>query len=386
MMMSSDNESGITAAGPYPSLLPDATQQPVGVDVSSTATTSEARLRDGDSSNNDSSDNYSFDDDDDDDDDDDGGNSEDDDGANESSSVPQAMVSTGLDWEAGEQERKEQKEKFILFTKTLMESLEKEDLALHAKVKATMDDCKKRSEQGELGYEYVTTSMRIRLKEAVNHGHWKRIETNLEKALMQKEEERRQKEEERRQIREGIQHGYNSRFDGRQCFFDDRRKAEKDVSLFCRVLVKCLEQKDPTLQAKVEAIIKECVKQKWQERKRAFNTDIDGMKSRLRELVSDDHWKGAEMWADNFGKVLADFRAEVGVIVRSADKATSFLQSLPVDPMSQVLVDTALSEVLCKDLLLQVAGKAFCTKEPQDSKDPKGLSLVAPCLLWRGFI
>ena len=41
-----------------------------------------------------------------------------------------------------------------------MESLEKVDPALHAKVKATMDDCKERSEQGKLlGYEYVTTGM-----------------------------------------------------------------------------------------------------------------------------------------------------------------------------------------------------------------------------------
>jgi ankyrin repeat protein len=290
-------------------------------------------------------------------------------------SVPQAIASTGRDWEAGEQERKKQKEKFFLFTEILTESLEKEDPALHAKVKATMDDCKKRSEQGELGYEYVTTSMRIRLKEAVNHGHWERAETDLEKALVQKEEERRQKEEERRQKQAGIRYGRDSGFCGRGRFFGGRRTAEKDFSLFCRVLVKYLEQQDPTLQAKVEATIKECVKQNRQEGKRAFNTDINGTKSRLREMVSDDHWKGAEIWADNFEKVLADFREKVGGIARSADNATSFLQSLPVDPMSQVLVDTALSEVLCKDPLLQVV-KLFVQKSSETPNTPRDYLLL----------
>jgi hypothetical protein len=36
----------------------------------------------------------------------------------------------------------------------------------------------------------------------------------------------------------------------------------------------------------------------------------------------------------------------------SADTAMSFLQSLPADPMSHVVLNVALNEVLCKDPLL----------------------------------
>ena len=76
------------------------------------------------------------------------------------------------------------------------QSIEEKDQTLHTKVKAILHDCKKRNDHFHLGYEYLTTSMRVALKhlllEEEGHDYWNAVEQKL--AMMLEEQQNKQNE------------------------------------------------------------------------------------------------------------------------------------------------------------------------------------------------
>ena len=111
------------------------------------------------------------------------------------------------EWQVGEDERKKHEEDFLLFTKILTKSVKDEtgdDSKLHAQIKAIKEVCKTKNEQFQLGYEYLTTSMRVALKQLIlkEKGHssalnyWNSAETDLQKTLEERNKKQKEEQEE----------------------------------------------------------------------------------------------------------------------------------------------------------------------------------------------
>jgi hypothetical protein len=77
------------------------------------------------------------------------------------------------------------------------------------------------------------------------------------------------------------------------------KKEKERFLIFTRVLLKYLEQKDPELHVKVKAIIKECAERNKRQ-ERGYESVTASMRTRLREVVSDQYWKRAEAYLQHF--------------------------------------------------------------------------------------
>jgi hypothetical protein len=112
-----------------------------------------------------------------------------------STSSSAATVPIANDRAAKERELKKQKEKFIMFTRVLLKYLESKDSALHLRVKAIIQECAERNKRQERGYESITASMKLRLKEVVGESYWKRAEQYLHHFLAQKAKQQQQQQQ-----------------------------------------------------------------------------------------------------------------------------------------------------------------------------------------------
>ncbi|CAB9500107.1 expressed unknown protein [Seminavis robusta] len=84
----------------------------------------------------------------------------------------------------------QQKERFRLFTRVLLTYLKSKDPEMALEVKVIIRDCKARNVRKEKGFESVTASMRLRIKELVGEAHWRRAEHHLARYLANKEQRR----------------------------------------------------------------------------------------------------------------------------------------------------------------------------------------------------
>ena len=73
-----------------------------------------------------------------------------------------------------------------------------------------------------------------------------------------------------------------------------RRQKEKFL-LFTRLLIRYLEQKDPSLHQQAKAIIKDCADRNRRQ-ERGYESVTAAMKERLKALVGDTHWRKTEMY------------------------------------------------------------------------------------------
>lgn len=81
---------------------------------------------------------------------------------------------------------KEQKKRFLLFTRVLIKYLETRDPAVNAQVKAIVRDCVERNRRRDPGYESVTAAMKSRMKRVVSERYWNRAENYLYELLQTK--------------------------------------------------------------------------------------------------------------------------------------------------------------------------------------------------------
>mmetsp|Transcript_33755 Transcript_33755/g.48876 ORF Transcript_33755/g.48876 Transcript_33755/m.48876 type:complete len:704 (-) Transcript_33755:316-2427(-) len=97
-----------------------------------------------------------------------------------------------------ERERKNQKEKFLMFTKVLMKYLENKDPELHARAKIVIKDCAEKNKAKDPAYKSLTTAMQKRLRECVGEIYWKKADDYLKhflKTKIEQQKKQRQKEE-----------------------------------------------------------------------------------------------------------------------------------------------------------------------------------------------
>lgn len=73
------------------------------------------------------------------------------------------------------------------------------------------------------------------------------------------------------------------------------RKQKDEFLIFTRVLMMYLEERDPALLRKVRAIIKDC-SEKNRAKEPGYESVTDAMRSRLKEVVSEQYWKRAEVY------------------------------------------------------------------------------------------
>jgi hypothetical protein len=80
-----------------------------------------------------------------------------------------------------------------------------------------------------------------------------------------------------------------------------QRKQKEKFLIFTRVLMKYLEQKDPTLHLQVKDIIRDCA-QRNSRKEIGYESVTAAMKRRLKEVVNDTYWKRAEVYLEHFLK------------------------------------------------------------------------------------
>jgi hypothetical protein len=71
--------------------------------------------------------------------------------------------------------------------------------------------------------------------------------------------------------------------------------------MFTRVLIKYLEQKDPSMHLKAKAVIRECA-EKNKNKEPGYESVTNSMQKRLRAMVGDNYWARAEAYLDHFLK------------------------------------------------------------------------------------
>jgi hypothetical protein len=79
------------------------------------------------------------------------------------------------------------------------------------------------------------------------------------------------------------------------------RKQKEKFLIFTRVLMKYLEQKDPTLHLQVKDIIRDCA-QRNSRKEAGYESVTAAMKRRLKEVVNDTYWERAEVYLEHFLK------------------------------------------------------------------------------------
>ena len=84
--------------------------------------------------------------------------------------------------ENSELEAKVRKARFLLFCKTLCKDLKRTDPAMHARVKAVIQDCTNQKKRRVPGFDFET-SMRTQLLDTVGESIWRRVERDLEKKM-----------------------------------------------------------------------------------------------------------------------------------------------------------------------------------------------------------
>lgn len=77
-----------------------------------------------------------------------------------------------------------------------------------------------------------------------------------------------------------------------------RRQKEKFL-VFTRVLIKYLENKDPTMHRQAKAIIKDCAERN-KNKEPGYQSVTASMKTRLKQLVGENYWKRAEAYLKHF--------------------------------------------------------------------------------------
>lgn len=79
----------------------------------------------------------------------------------------------------------------------------------------------------------------------------------------------------------------------------EMRKQKEKFLMFTRVLIKYLEQKDPTLHQKAKLVIKDCADRNKRQEK-GYESVTAAMRTRLKELVGDNYWQRAEAYLKHF--------------------------------------------------------------------------------------
>eukprot|EP00571_Detonula_confervacea_P009820 CAMPEP_0172300654 /NCGR_PEP_ID=MMETSP1058-20130122/2676_1 /TAXON_ID=83371 /ORGANISM="Detonula confervacea, Strain CCMP 353" /LENGTH=986 /DNA_ID=CAMNT_0013010479 /DNA_START=25 /DNA_END=2988 /DNA_ORIENTATION=- len=267
-------------------------------------------------------------------------------------------------WDMGEQERKKSKKDFLRFADILMECIIKgKDPNLHAKAQAIMEDCKSQHEQFQLGYENITTSIRVALKQLLHRherdgnssamSYWKQAERELAKTL-EEEEHHKEKEntkQERHVSWSCIDPGFSMGGLGRGW------REQKDFSLLTQVLLRHMElqkqQGGHVLCPKVQDIL---------EGFKATNGAPlyqHQAEEEFKKLLSESgHWHLIEQWYKDIVEALNRVKENASAIAKSDDQIQAFLQVLPLDPvMSSILLNRASKIILSNDPVVPVVAR-----------------------------
>jgi len=79
------------------------------------------------------------------------------------------------------------------------------------------------------------------------------------------------------------------------------KKLTERFIMFTRVLLKYMEQKDPSAHLKIKQIVKECA-EKRRNRVLGYERVASSMRVELKKVVKEEYWQRAELYLDYFFK------------------------------------------------------------------------------------
>jgi hypothetical protein len=209
-------------------------------------------------------------------------------------------------------EKKKQKQRFLVFTKTLLKFLERRDPAVYNKAQHVIRDCDDKKKLQHPGYESLTESVRTPLKEVVGPSYWKQARGYLKKAIAQLPPQ----EIEPLSPSEGLPTFSPSELAClEQSFLTpeqvvhipfDPVQAEKKLRkqrfwMLVRVLMRYLEHKDYDLYIEAKETIQDCIKRN-RRREHGYRSLTKVIPVSLKEVVGDNYWRRAETY---LGHILA---------------------------------------------------------------------------------
>jgi hypothetical protein len=209
--------------------------------------------------------------------------------------------------------KKKQKRRFLIFTNVLMKFLEKKNPNVCQDARAVIRECKEKKSRGESGFESLSESVRVPLKNAVGPSYWKEAKLYMDEmevaefeplSLDEAHQELGKRDLELlRNIFDNDENENRSMdiilSDGstfkKNPLKEERRLRRKRFWMLIRVLMKYMEHQDMRMFLKARATIHDCV-QRHQRREKNYKKLIECVKRELKKLVGLRNWRLAEAY------------------------------------------------------------------------------------------
>jgi hypothetical protein len=223
-------------------------------------------------------------------------------------------------------EKKKQKQRFLVFTKTLMKFLERRDPSVYNKAQNVIRDCDDKKKLQHPGYESLTESVRTPLKEVVGPSYWKQARRYLKKAVAQLPAEEIEplspsedlptfspselacleqsflNPEEEVEARAISFPTFHSPVDPIQV---ERRLRKQRFWMLVRVLMRYLEHKDYDMYIEAKETIQDCIKRD-RRREHGYRSLTKVIRVSLERVVGDHYWRRAKTYLGHILKKEAD--------------------------------------------------------------------------------
>jgi hypothetical protein len=205
----------------------------------------------------------------------------------------------------GQEEKKQHKRRFMLFTNVLMKFLERKDPSVFDEARAVIRDCEQKKKRGEVGFESVTQSLRTPLKQVVGGSYWKQARSYLRKdqsiqqfePLSATEEPPSFSQTDLTFLEQSLFVEPTSPLSTKSCssLQEETKLRKARFWMLIRVLMKYLEHKDPDMYLKAKAMIKDCV-QRNRNREEGYHSLSGVIQTSVKQVVGVSYWRRAESY------------------------------------------------------------------------------------------
>jgi hypothetical protein len=212
--------------------------------------------------------------------------------------IPTSNTTTKL------QDKKQQKRRFLIFTKILMKILEKKDPCVHYNAQVVIRDCEQKKKRGEA--DSVVESLRAPLKDVVGPKYWHEARAYSKEVLCTKKEPPRSATHDELLTFDMANLTFLSGFSSPITPFStssptakEEKIRKKRLWMIICVFMKYLMRKDTLLYLKAKDLVSQCVRlhRSGDEAYRSLSSSIQ---SCLKREIGTIHWKRAESLVGQF--------------------------------------------------------------------------------------
>lgn len=218
-------------------------------------------------------------------------------------------------------EKKKQKQRFLVFTKTLMKFLERRDPSVYNKAQHVIRDCDDKKKLQHPGYESLAESVRTPLKEVVGPSYWKQARGYLKKAVAQLPPEQieplstseapptfspselayleqsflnpeEQQAEASTRVTTSPLTTFHNPVDPVHV---EKRLKKQRFWMLVRVLMRYLQHKDYDMYIEAKETIQDCIKRN-RRGEHGYRSLTKAIRVSLQKVVGDDYWSRAETY------------------------------------------------------------------------------------------